>query len=153
MSAAKKSRSVLATAALCLFGLGVAAALVLPNCMEFRRKARTSEQKSNLGAIRSTIVAYCAEWGSLPIGNLPPAPLADRRGHPEGVPWNSETGFSILGFAPEGKVYCSYAIEGTDLCRAGFTIRMECDTDGDGRLEVYTVDNGTTEIRGPGPNF
>lgn len=155
-----RGQSLLARAALWLLGLGIVATVVVPNCMEFRRKARTSEQKSNLGAIRSTQVAYFAEWGVY-VGNVPLTPIADRRGHPEGVPWDPNTRFSLLGFAPEGNVYCSYALEGPDWSKTGFTARVECDLDGDGQLEIHivdngktaTVDDGRTEIKGPRPNL
>ena len=42
--------------------IGILAAIAIPNFLQFRLKAKTSEAKSNLGAIRSTEVAYFAEW-------------------------------------------------------------------------------------------
>jgi len=112
------------------------------------RIAGSSRVKSDLGAIRSTEVSYFAEWGVW-VGNQPLTPLADRRRSREFIDWNPDTRFSILGFAPEGKVVCSYALEGPDWPSAaeGFTARAECDIDGDGNISVYRITNTDTEIR------
>ena len=48
--------------------IGILAAIAIPNFLQFRLKAKTSEAKSNLGAIRSTEVAYFAEWDTY-VGN------------------------------------------------------------------------------------
>jgi type IV pilus assembly protein PilA len=117
--------------------IGILAAIAIPNFLQFRLKAKTSEAKSNLGAIRSTEVAYFAEWnfyvggsGENPgTGTLDGAKRA----------WNGATSFSIIGFAPEGNVYYSYAIEaGGDATTVygaqanGFSGRATGDLDDDG---------------------
>ncbi len=110
--------------------------------------------RSDLGAIRSTEVAYFAEWGVW-VGNQPLTPVADRRGDDSFVEWAGDTRFSILGFAPEGKVPCSYALEGPDWPAAaeGFTARAECDLDRDGLLSVWKITSGSTEITHSGDEF
>jgi hypothetical protein len=117
-----------------------------------RGRGKTPEQKSNLGAIRSMEVAYYAEW-NVYVGNVRPNPLVDRRGHPEQVTWMPETRFSIIGFAPEGKVYCSYALEGPDLSTQGFTARAECDLDGNGQVAVFTVNDSRSEVIKSGADY
>jgi hypothetical protein len=114
----------------------------------------SSRVKSNLGAIRSTEVAYCAEW-SVWVGNQPLTPVADRRGNKELVEWNTATRFSILGFAPEGKICCSYTLEGPDYPTQsqGFTARAECDFDKDGNVSVWTITNTSTDIVRSGAPF
>ena len=57
--------------------IGILAAIAIPNFLQFRLKAKTSEAKSNLGAIRSTEVAYFAEWNFY-VGNQAPTPIANR---------------------------------------------------------------------------
>ena len=115
---------------------------------------RSSRAKSNLGAIRSTEVAYFAEW-SMWVGNQSLTPVADRRGNKEVIEWNNATRFSILGFAPEGGVCCSYSLEGPDYPSEsqGFTARAECDTDKDGNVSVYTITSTSTEIVHSGAPF
>jgi hypothetical protein len=135
---APRSRSALfALAGLCIV-LSVLAAL--PHFLTYRLKPRWPEAASNLGAIRSTEVAYFAEWNCY-IGGQPPTPVADRRRNRDNVPWLADTRFSMLGFAPEGSVRCSYSLEGPlwPTAAQGFTARAECDLDNDGKLAVYTV--------------
>jgi len=108
--------------------------------------------RSNLGAIRSTEVAYFAEWNAW-VGNQPLTPIADRRGNDEKVRWDPNTRFSILGFAPEGNVVCSYSLEGPDYPTEGFTARAECDYDRDGKLAIYTITSANSEIVKSGAPF
>ena len=142
---------VSAAIALVLTGLLVIASDIGYRRSRAERRAR-SAVKSNLGAIRSTEVAYFAEW-NVWVGNQPLTPLADRRGNSDMVAWDPGTRFSILGFAPEGKVICSYSLEGPDWSPEGFTARAECDTDGDGQVAIYTVTNADNEIKKSGAPF
>lgn len=118
-----------------------------------RRIAR-ERPKSNLGAIRSTQVAYFAEWGFW-VGNQPCTPVLDRSLDNRKTVWDNATRFSILGFVPEGKVQCSYCLEGPDRPTAveGFTARAECDLDGDGSIAIYTINNSSTDILKSGAPF
>ena len=134
----RKVRSALLAAAMLCMVLSVLAAL--PHCLTYRLKPRWSEAASNLGAIRSTEVAYFAEWNCY-IGGQPLTPVAVRRRNRDNVPWLADTRFSMLGFAPEGSVRCSYSLEGPlwPTAAQGFTARAECDLDNDGRVAVYAV--------------
>ena len=129
-------------------------AVTVSQTSRYRRKPKTSEVKSNLGAIRSTEVAFFAEWYYW-VGNQPCTPVLNRAGRKEAVPWNGTTRFSILGFAPEGRVYCSYCLEGSDYPAetVGFTARAECDLDGDGGISVYWITSNGTEIWHTGSPF
>ncbi len=141
--------------ALVLFGTTVALAfglLVVIASGARPGKAKTSEARSNLGAIRATQVAYFAEWGVY-VGSQPPTPLADRRAHPERMKWDPDTRFSILGFAPEGKVWFSYSLEGPAWSKEGFTAHAECDLDGDGLVSVYTTVNASSAVLHSGAPF
>src|SRR5512134_3114179 len=90
--------------------IGILAAIAIPNFLNFRLKAKTSEAKSNLGAIRSTEVAYFAEWDWY-IGGQAPVPIAARANDDAKQPCGggatpgTASRFSILGFAPEGNVF------------------------------------------------
>lgn len=136
--------------------LGLTGLLMVASDIGYRRsraeRRARSAVRSYLGAIRSTEVAYFAEW-NVWVGNQPLTPVADRQGNNELVAWDSGTRFSILGFAPEGKVICSYSLEGSDWSTKGFTARAECDTDGDGQVAIYTVTNADSEVRKSGAPF
>jgi type IV pilus assembly protein PilA len=89
--------------------IGALAAIAIPNYLLFQMKARTSEAKANLGAIRSAEVAYFAEWSFYVADTyfIPRNwPLLDGTK----APWNPGTHFSIIGFAPEGAVYYTYGL-------------------------------------------
>ena len=135
--------------------IGILAAIAIPNFLNFRLKAKTSEAKSNLGAIRGTQVAYVAEWNFY-VGNQVYTPVQDRTGNGSKVLWNTTTRFSILGFAPEGKVFFSYEMEGTPypVLSDGFTGNAGGDLDADsGELSVFTINNTSTDIRHSGGTF
>jgi type IV pilus assembly protein PilA len=139
--------------------IGILAAIAIPNFLNFRLKAKTSEAKSNLGAIRSTEVAYFAEWNWY-VGGQAPVPVADRGTDPNGaqkVDWSAPAmyRFSILGFAPEGKVFFSYSLDGaTDSYDAnGFTGHAIGDLDGDGQTSDFSVTNYQTELGKAGAPF
>ena len=134
--------------------VGVIAAIIAPNFLSFRFNTKSREAISNLGAIRGTQVAYVAEWNFY-VGNQPPTPIADRTGKKWWDYWDSGTRFSIIGFAPEGKVYCSYSLEGPDYPTLveGFIAHAECDFDGDGKVSVYTITSENTDITHSGGRF
>lgn len=118
-------------------------------------EAEVAKVRAHLGAIRAIESAYFAEHGTW-VGNQPYTPVADRRGNREEVPWAAGTRFFVLGFAPdEGRVRCSYALEGTDLParEEGFTARAQCDLDADGSLSTWTVTDKTREIEHAGDDY
>ena len=133
--------------------IGILAAIAIPNFLNFRLKAKSSEAKSNLGAIRSTEVAYFAEW-SVWVGNQGFSPVGGRSGNGAKVPWDATTRFSILGFAPEGQVFFDYNLEGTNYpINAGFTAQAQGDLDADTSLSLYWITSNDTEIRHSGAPF
>jgi len=136
--------------------IGILAAIAIPNFLQFRLKAKTSEAKSNLGAIRSTEVAYFAEWNWY-VGNQANTPLANRTGSATKVPWINSTRFSLLGFAPEGSVFYSYALVGSAFAAGGagdgLTMNAVGDLDADSSLSTYYVNDQTNEIAKEGAPF
>ena len=132
--------------------IGILAAIAIPNFLNFRMKAKTAEAKSNLGAIRSTEVAYFAEndafiWG---IALYPGSAGSAKQN------WiNSATPFSIIGFAPEGDVYYDYSVLAEDGVAAtnDFSARARGDLDADTNYSYYTVNDSSTEINHSGATF
>ena len=134
--------------------IGILAAIAIPNFLNFRLKAKTSEAKSNLGAIRSTEVAHFAEW-SFWVANqdFTPHDLATRTGNAAKVTWIASTRFSILGFEPEGKVFFSYNLEGSNFPNSGFTSQALGDLDADSGLSFFIMTDTGTEITHSGAPF
>ena len=133
--------------------IGILAAIAIPNFLQFRLKAKTSEAKSNLGAIRSTEVAYFAEWNFY-IGNrVAPNPVAT--GSLDGAKraWLTTTSFSIIGFAPEGQIYYSYSLHPAaqyNTQGTGFSSVAWGDLDDDNNVHTYMIDASGGEVQSGG---
>jgi len=124
--------------------VGVLAAIAIPNFLRFRQRAKISEAKANLGAIRVTEHAYYAEH-DLYVGNQAYTP--DRTADPPGrFPWANDTRFSILGFTPDGRVFFSYGLSGADAPTDTFTAMAKSDLDGDGAWSTWHLTGGDKEL-------
>ncbi len=136
--------------------IGILAAIAIPNFLNFRLKAKTSEAKSNLGAIRSTEVAHYAEW-DVYVGNQGYTPTGNRTGNGSKIAWVPIiTRFSILGFAPEGRVFFDYNLEPAvdyPTQAQGFTSRAQGDLDADSTLSYFIISDSTTDIQHTGAPF
>ena len=94
--------------------IAILAAIAIPQYKKFQLKAKTSEAKTNLDAIRTCEEAYAAEndhyvlAAATPTGN----PGSTKTAWPTGE--NADAGFDSLGFAPAGDVYYQYAVVSND---------------------------------------
>ncbi len=123
--------------------LGILSTIAVPTFMRMRERARVAEAKANLGAIRVVQYAYFAEY-NVYVGNQGWTP--DRTADPAGlIPWDANTRFSLLGYAPEGRVRYSYSLAGGDY-PAAFTARARSDLDLDGDWAVLETSSGTTDF-------
>lgn len=131
--------------------LGVLATIAVPMYSNMRQRAKVSEAKANLGAIRVTQYGFYAELSRF-VGNqgLTPDRSADP---PARLDWDYQTRFSLLGFAPEGRVYFSYALQGADFPTDGFTAEARGDLDDDGAWASWTITSYTKELFHQGSNF
>lgn len=128
--------------------VGLLAAIAIPNFMRMRERAKIAEAKANLGAIRVTETAYYSEYNRY-VGNQPQNP--DRTADPPGrFAWTNGTRFSILGFAPDGRLHFSYALGGGDFPLDAFTAEAHGDLDGNGSWSLWSITSGDKEIRHQG---
>jgi len=125
--------------------IGILAAIAIPNFLSYQKKAKTSEAKTNLGAIRTSEESYRAEndvylsCADSPAGN----PTSSKR------PWVDAGDFGTIGFAPAGNVYYQYKVVAVAaVAPAGptFTATAKGDLDGDGAFQTYTITNVNTNI-------
>lgn len=129
--------------------IGILAAIAIPNFLSFRLKAKTAEAKTNLGVIRSLELAYFAEY-NLWVADVSEVPraIADLDG--KKAVWNSQTAFSIIGFAPESMVYYTYGVQpaGTTYVSStvGFTATATADLDDDSLPAIYRVNNMSVDL-------
>jgi len=126
--------------------IGILAAIAIPNFLRFQLRAKSSEGKTNLAAIRTAEEGFMAEFGTY----VAAAVLPNAAGSPPGTTkalWplpvvGAPTGFETLGWAPEGEVYFNYAIDAQNAGGAGaaltvYTADAEADIDGDGNLQAW----------------
>jgi len=113
--------------------IGILAAIAIPNFLRFQLKAKSSEGKVNIAAIRTTETGYHAEIGTYVSAALEPSAL------PGTVKTSFDptaSGFSTLGWAPEGLVYFSYGID-TSTDNVGYSVAAVADIDGDSTNQYW----------------
>jgi type IV pilus assembly protein PilA len=111
--------------------IGILAAIAIPNFLRFQLKAKSSEGKVNIAAIRTAEESYLAEFGSYVTVTTPvPAAIPGSIKVPFLEVPAVGVDFNTLGWAPEGQVFFQYAV----LAVAGtnYTISAAADIDGDG---------------------
>jgi type IV pilus assembly protein PilA len=115
--------------------IGILAAIAIPNFLQYQMKSRQSEAKTNLGAIKTSLVSWQGERGcylavaraplNVPVAGTksaptnwfgtPPAPIIPTPASATG--WCSVAGvggsvgnFAALGFEPSGMVLFNYSV-------------------------------------------
>jgi type IV pilus assembly protein PilA len=120
--------------------VAILAAVAIPNYLKFQMRAKTSEAKSNLGAIRTGETAY---WGEndiyLACISNPAGAVTSAR-----QVWNAaNVDFIELGFEPEGDVYYAYEVDLVDAANAADTTQFLAmatgDLDDDANSSTYSI--------------
>jgi type IV pilus assembly protein PilA len=108
--------------------IGILAAIAIPNFLKFQLKAKTSEGKTNLAAIRTAEESVFAEFGNYVSANASPAAYGGTTKVAFVNVDGANQGFDLIGWTPEGRVYFNY---GVAIAAAGFTANANADIDGD----------------------
>jgi type IV pilus assembly protein PilA len=109
--------------------IGILAAIAIPNFLRFQLKAKSSEGKTNLAAIRTAEESYFAEYGLYISANPSPAVTALN----EKTTWTNADagyGFETIGWDPEGRVYFNYSVQ-TNATNSQFYAAAGADIDAD----------------------
>jgi type IV pilus assembly protein PilA len=124
--------------------IGILAAIAIPNFLRFQLKAKSSEGKVNLAAIRTAEVAYHSEFATYVGATASPATLPTTK-----VPFTDAqagvagAGFGTLGWAPEGNVYFQYAAVTTAAPPYNsFNLGANADIDGDATPQIWGFSHG-----------
>jgi len=135
--------------------IGILAAIAIPNFLRFQLKAKSSEGKTNLAAIRTAEQSYYSEFGRYVSAD--PSPTAyggtSKTGFTAMGNNNGGTGpgFTTLGWSPEGNVYFNYAV-GTGTVGASFFATAMADIDGTGAATAqgwgYRRSNPQVAVKG-----
>ncbi len=120
--------------------IGILAAIAIPNFLRFQLKAKSSEGKTNLAAIRTAEESYFAEYGAYVSADPSPAAVADNNKKITFSHATDGVGFDIVGWEPEGMVYFNYSvsIQGND-----FTAASVANIDAEGDPQYWGYQKGT----------
>ena len=115
--------------------IGILAAIAIPNFLRFQLKARSSEGKVNIAAIRTAEVAYNSEFATYVVAAASPATLpVGKIAYTVAL---AGQGFDILGWAPEGNVYFQYAVATNVLPSTAYTVSAQADIDVDAARQSW----------------
>ena len=98
--------------------IGILAAIAIPNFLRFQLRARSSEGKTNIAAIRTSEESFQAEFGNY-VSTSGVAPTGAVTSNKQAMTANA--GFTSLGWAPEGEVYLRW--HQLDQLRPGRAVR------------------------------
>ena len=115
--------------------IGILAAIAIPNFLRFQLKAKSSEGKTNLAAIRTAEESYFAEYGLYVSSDLsPPSHARNIKTHFTHA--NANLGFDQVGWEPEGDVFFNYAVA-TATNDDGFMASAAADIDADQAQQAW----------------
>ena len=122
--------------------IGILAAIAIPNFLRFQLKAKSSEGKTNLAAIRTAEESYYSEFGLYVSALASPVAIGNnvKVAFVNASPAN--TGFDRLGWAPEGYVFFNYVVE-PNGAYSEFTASAQADIDDDGVGQTWGYKKGT----------
>ena len=125
--------------------MGLLAAIAIPNYMHMLLRARRCEVPSNLATIRVQEVAYQVEWDLFTACPLTPEDSPGRT--TTMVSLGDDHPFSLIGWAPDGRVRSQYQVLTTHQ-DGRFRARGMTDVDGDNVMCVWetTQDLGVEMI-------
>ena len=116
--------------------IGILAAITIPNFLRFQLRARSSEGKTNIAALRTAQESYQAEFGAYVSSLAVPAAVPG----PNKVAFNAAVdtlgGFTATGWSPEGRVYFSYAMA-SNATGTNYTVDAIADIDNDGSDQLW----------------
>ena len=119
--------------------IGILAAIAIPNFMTMQLKAKRAEVPGNVDGIKTAELAYDAAFDGFVTATDYPGASGVSKTQKDWVV-ASATGFNTIGWAPDGKVRGSYAV---DASATDFTVSGVADVDADGIKTEWTA---TTSI-------
>jgi len=108
--------------------IGILAAIAIPNFLRFQLKAKSSEGKTNLAAIRTSEQSYYSEFGVYVSSDASPTNTGLNAKTAFVNVHGANMGFDQLGWSPEGLIYFNYAVENG---LNGYTATAGADIDAD----------------------
>lgn len=118
---------------ICVAIIGVLASIAVPMLASQQLRTKSTEAKTNLGAIRVVEESNFGETGSYLAANAEPAVIPGGTAVAFDV---SGSDFAELGWSPEGRVYFSYAVA-VAADTSGYTADAAADLDENGVVQIW----------------
>ena len=120
--------------------MAILAAIAIPSYLRFQIRARESEARINLAAVRTCEEAYKAENDAYIACTANPSAWAAGAAATKPISWDTGVaGWDDIGFEPDGDVRYQYAVAETTNINLDYTATARGDVDGDGTAAVFTV--------------
>jgi len=124
--------------------IGILAAIAIPNFIRFQLKAKSSEGKTNLAAIRTAEESYFSEFGTYVSAAASPNIAPDSMKQTFVDEGACPDCFDRIGWAPEGTVFFNYAV-GVGNSGADYLASAEADIDNDDDEQLWGYSKGTVD--------
>jgi len=113
--------------------IGILAAIAIPNFVAMQYRSKRAELPPNVDAIKTSEIAYEAEYDKFVVGALSPdfSPGKSARA------WSDQGGFTTIGWKPSGLIRGSYSVDIPTI--NDFHVWAGSDVDGDGAKAIYTA--------------
>lgn len=130
--------------------IGILAAIAIPNFLRFQLKAKSSEGKTNLAAIRTAEESYYAEYGIYVSADPSPAAITEnlKTAYTDAV---ADAGFAVVGWSPEGDVFFNYAVATGGANSDGFMASAAANIDADADPQLWGYHKGSAGGATPVP--
>ncbi len=117
--------------------IGILAAIAIPNFVAMQYKAKRSEAPGNIDGIKTTQMAYEAAYDAYVDCAVAPASLALDAGDKTAKPWVTTTGFTTVGWKPDGDVRGAYYVLPISGATPSFEAVGAINVDGDAAPALY----------------
>jgi type IV pilus assembly protein PilA len=125
--------------------IGILAAIAIPNFLRFQLKAKSSEGKTNLAAIRTSEESYYSEFGVYVSATASPDEVGQNQKKKFVNQKGLNAGFDKLGWLPEGFVFFNYVVA-TDADTSKFTATAAADIDADESGQTWGYKKASDEV-------
>ncbi len=113
--------------------IGLLSSVSIPLFSRYQLRSKSSEVRTNLGAIRLVQEAHHSEHGNYLPANAEPPLIPGASPAPFDI---MGTDYAEMGWSPEGRVYFSYAVA-TSPDASGYTADAAADIDGNGIVQIW----------------
>ena len=131
--------------------IGILAAIAIPNFVAMQLKAKRSEVPGNVDGIKTAEAAYEASYDSYVAATTAPRTIAASDATMKNaIAWTTSTGFTTIGWSPDGNVRGAYGVSTTvsdcnsaTISAPDFCFTGQSNVDGDTATATYNASKGS----------